>query len=99
MARKLSVKRLVISVFVLAIIVIGLVIGFSGDDNDVEAAPLKIGFIGPLTGEAAVYGVLDKNSAVLAVEEINSNGGVNGKLIEMIYEDGKCTRLDATSAA
>ena len=36
---------------------------------------------------------------MLAVDEINSSGGVNGKEMEVIYEDGKCSGKDATSAA
>ena len=36
---------------------------------------LKVGFIGPLTGSAAVYGTAAKNGAELAVEYVNGLGG------------------------
>ncbi|MDD3423221.1 ABC transporter substrate-binding protein, partial [Sphaerochaeta sp.] len=45
-----------------------------------EAASPKIGFIGPMTGDYANYGVLSNNSAMLAVAEFNAKGGIGGKL-------------------
>ena len=36
----------------------------------------KIGFIGPLTGGAAIYGNAAKNGAQIAVDEINAKGGI-----------------------
>ena len=40
-----------------------------------DPAPIKIGFIGPLTGAAAVYGVATDNGAQIAVDEINEAAG------------------------
>lgn len=67
--------------------------------SQVNAEPIKIGFIAPLTGDAGSYGVNAKAAAELAVEEINSMGGINGRTIQLIAEDGKCTGKDASSAA
>ena len=47
----------------------------------------KIGGIGPTTGDAAIYGKAVKNGIQLAVDEINKNGGINGKKIEYKFED------------
>jgi branched-chain amino acid transport system substrate-binding protein len=86
---------------VIAIIVIGGIwYGVSKKPtNPTARGPIKIGFVGPLTGDAASYGIPIKNAITLAVEEINNAGGVNGRKIEMIYEDGKCTGKDAVNAA
>lgn len=46
-----------------------------------------IGGIGPITGDAAVYGQSVKNGAELAVKEINEAGGINGTKIEFMFED------------
>ncbi|MGF0039362.1 ABC transporter substrate-binding protein [Peptoniphilaceae bacterium SGI.131] len=54
-----------------------------------ESETIKIGSMGPLTGGAAVYGVSSTNGAKLAVEEINAQGGINGKKIEYILHDDK----------
>lgn len=64
-----------------------------------EKSTMAIGFIGPLTGDAAVFGIAERNIIELAVEEINSAGGINGTLLNVIYEDGKCTEKDAVTAA
>ena len=47
----------------------------------------KIGGIGPTTGDAAIYGKAVKNGIQLAVDEINKDGGINGKKIEYKFED------------
>lgn len=48
---------------------------------------LKIGGIGPLTGDAALYGNAVKYGAELAVKEINAAGGINGYEVEYKMED------------
>ncbi len=48
---------------------------------------IKIGGIGPLTGDAAQYGVAVNLGAQLAVDEINAAGGINGYKVEYRMED------------
>lgn len=60
--------------------------------------PIKIGFIGPLTGDAAIYGQPFQQTVALAVEQINAAGGINGRQVQVIYEDDKCNGQDAASA-
>ncbi|MCF6095747.1 ABC transporter substrate-binding protein [Thermovorax subterraneus] len=57
---------------------------------------IKIGTLGPLTGNLATYGVSTKNGVEIAVDEINNAGGIDGKKVEIISED---TRGDQTEAA
>ena len=62
-----------------------------GKDNDKNYAAdnttIKIGVSGPLTGGAAKYGIAVKNSAQLAVDEINANGGLDGMMFELMAFD------------
>ncbi len=53
-----------------------------------------------LTGQegAGVYGENIRNSMELAISEINSKGGINGKLIRVIYEDTQLQPQVAVSA-
>ncbi len=44
---------------------------------------IKIGLSGPLTGDAAVYGLGVANAAQMAVDEINEKGGLNGIKFEL----------------
>lgn len=55
-----------------------------------------IGFSGPLTGDAAVYGVAVNNSAQMAVDEINAAGGLNGVMFKLVATDDT---HDATKVA
>ena len=50
---------------------------------------IKIGLTGPLTGGAAIYGIAVKNSAQLAVDEINAAGGLDGIEFELVMHDDK----------
>lgn len=57
-----------------------------------------IGGIGPVTGDAAVYGQSVKNGAVLAVNEINAAGGIDGKQIVFKFEDDEADGEKAVNA-
>ena len=59
----------------------------------------KIGVMYPLTGDAAAYGIPIQRTTKYAADEINSKGGVNGKRLELIYEDSKCNPKDGNAAA
>jgi branched-chain amino acid transport system substrate-binding protein len=49
--------------------------------------PLRVVLIAPMSGGAASWGVESKNGALLAIEEINANGGVLGRPLEYIEVD------------
>ena len=64
--------------------------GSGGEKNYAENnTKIKIGISGPLTGDAAVYGVAVKNSIQLAIDEINANGGLDGIMFELAMTDDK----------
>ena len=51
---------------------------------------IKIGMFGPLTGPTSVYGYPINNGALALYREINDQGGINGRKIEIVHEDGAC---------
>ena len=53
----------------------------------VLADKIKVGVLLPLTGKLAEFGEIEKKSFLMAVEEINTAGGANGKKIDLIIED------------
>lgn len=65
----------------------------AAEGNDAAEAPaseggsFKIGVIGPLTGDAAAYGLAVQHGAEIAAEEINAAGGINGATIELQAQD------------
>lgn len=86
------------------IVVIGLVLVGWGILNikalraPITKNPIKIGFIGPLSGGPALWGEGARNMVQLATSEINENGGINGRDLQVEYEDGKCSSGEAVSA-
>jgi branched-chain amino acid transport system substrate-binding protein len=60
---------------------------------------IKIGVIQPLTGSVAYNGTTDVNGSKLAVEERNAKGGVLGKKVELVIEDGVCNPAKSVNAA
>lgn len=64
-----------------------LMLGLSKRPEKPEMQEIKIGWIGPLSGQYASYGKMVKVGTEIAVEEINASGGINGKSLVVIYED------------
>ncbi|MDC0358087.1 ABC transporter substrate-binding protein [Oligoflexia bacterium] len=64
-----------------------------------ETNVIKLGFIGPLSGNTASYGNDERNAIVMAVEKINSSNYIPGKKLEVVFEDGRCSGKDAAIAA
>lgn len=59
---------------------------------------IKIGMTGPLTGGASKYGIAVKNSAQLAVDEINAQGGLNGYMFSFTMLDDKHDPVEINTA-
>ena len=53
----------------------------------IAADPIKIGVTGPFTGGSAPMGVSMRDGVKLAVTEINAQGGILGRKIELIERD------------
>jgi len=68
-----------------------------GGEGEASEDPIKIGFFAPVSAPAAsADGTSSLNSAKLAVEICNANGGINGRQVELVDYDDK---LDTTEAA
>ncbi len=67
----------------------------AGGDTASDSDTIKIGWIGSLTGDQAVWGTCEFDTLKMVVEETNAAGGILGKQVEVIGYD---TRGDATEA-
>ncbi|MDP9404444.1 MAG: urea ABC transporter substrate-binding protein [Actinomycetota bacterium] len=79
----------------------GLILGACGGGDDDAATPagdvsgevtgdtVKVGVLQSLSGTMSISEVAVKNSELLAIKEINAAGGVLGKKIKPIVEDGE----------
>ena len=88
-------------VFALVLAAMMVVAMFAGCGSNAPAADplvIKIGMTGPLTGDAAVYGVAVKGGIEIAVEEINAAAGENGLKLEFQAQDDEADGEKAVSA-
>ncbi len=79
---------------VLAVVVaLGCLAG-CGASSSKDSDTIKIGYLGPLTGGVAQYGIAVQNGVKLYVEQINAAGGINGKQVELVSydEEGDATK-------
>lgn len=60
--------------------------------------PIKIGFVGGITGTNSSLSISGRNAVMFAVDEVNKAGGINGHPIELIIKDDKETPEEAIAA-
>ena len=53
-----------------------------------QEEPIKVGVLHSLSGTMSISEVSVRDATILAIEEINANGGVMGRMLEPIIEDG-----------
>ncbi len=77
-------KRIFLAVgFVLLVVIVLIVV------RSLRSRAFLLGFAGELTGRHAGMGVDGRDGAILAVDEINKTGGINGRKIKLIIKDDK----------
>ena len=67
-------------------------------DTKAKEEIIKIGWIGSLTGDQAVWGTCESNTVKMLIEEVNAKGGILGKHVEGIYYDTKGDAAEAVNA-
>ena len=73
-------------------------IGIATADQGIYDDKIVLGSHQPLSGPVALWGVPVTNGMRMAVDEINANGGVNGRMIELIVEDSAYQQNKAAQA-
>lgn len=81
-----------------AVCAAGLLIAGCGGSGEKKADVIKIGVVAEMTGANATYGNSMTNGMKLALAEINANGGVNGKKMEIVIADSKSEPAEAANA-
>lgn len=100
-----TTAKVIVGVIVVVLVIWGLA-SWSGQPAEAPGPatttttePIKIGFIGPLTGDAANIGQNARAAVEIAVSEVNAAGGISGRPLAVIYEDGQCSGTEAANAA
>lgn len=61
--------------------------------------PIRIGLVAPLTGNVATFGERFRESVQLYQEQVNAAGGIEGRKLEVLYEDDRNQPKEAASIA
>lgn len=93
MKKVFKLKSIIYGLIAILLIITAFSLGCAKKEKEI-----KIGAILPLTGDAAKYGESAKRAIDLAVEEINSTGGIKGSKIKVIYEDDQALPEKGVSA-
>lgn len=88
----------IVIIIVIAAVITGIWYGVSKKPLALKES-IKIGFSAPLTGDAASWGLPVKRGAEIALDKINNEGGINGRKLELIFEDDKCDSKEAVTVA
>jgi len=84
----------VLVILVVIVAVIGLV-----SLNRTTKTGVNIGVIASLTGPGAYFGEQFVNGLKIALNEVNENGGINGRQVNLIIEDSKTDNTTALTVA
>src|ERR1044072_3472369 len=90
--RRRTTHHLRIAFIPVAIILMALAFSCTrpNDDNGTpNRTTIKIGYFGDLTGPTFNFGQSAINGVLMAASEINQNGGINGRQIDVVIEDDK----------
>ena len=83
----------------LIIVAVALTMSFMlGSSLCYSAGPIKIAGIFALTGRAAHIGTSQRDAVMLAIDEVNQQGGINGRMLEMVMEDTESNPTKAVMA-
>jgi branched-chain amino acid transport system substrate-binding protein len=73
--------------YILLVLVGTFILAFMFPTSTFAADTIKVGIVLPLTGPLADFGLMEKQSFDMALEEINGGGGINGTKLHFIYAD------------
>ena len=88
--RPLSVRSLSLSLSLLLLLPLSA--------TAATADPIKLGHYGSLTGKDAAFGVATRKGVLLAIEEINTQGGVLGRPLAYLVEDIQSKQGESATA-
>jgi len=99
-AKKKGISKKTLIIIIAAVLVVAVavwaILTFAVPEK--EAETIKIGHIAPMTGALAAYGTAVNNAVELAISEINADGGLLGKQIELITKDNQADPAETVSA-
>lgn len=94
---------MIVKRFLLTACFTGLAIGVSGcrtrEPAADEGTPIRVGVISSFTGSEAKFGLAHRTGYEMAIDELNSEGGVLGRNLQLVYHDDISKAEAAVAAA
>ncbi|HOO28315.1 MAG TPA: ABC transporter substrate-binding protein [Lachnospiraceae bacterium] len=97
MMRKKVFKRMTAGVLTAAMM--ATLLTGCGSKSASEDTPIYIGTSFPLTGSVAADGMLIMDAIQLAVDQVNEEGGIKGRQVEIVKEDDEASPTSAAAVA
>lgn len=98
-----SVRRTIALVAASILVLAGCAESDTGGNGDGEAAedtgPIKIGAVLDITGAGASLGVPERQTLEMLADQLNADGGIGGREVELIIEDNQSLEDAAAKAA
>jgi branched-chain amino acid transport system substrate-binding protein len=93
-------NKILVIIGVVVLLTVGVYFSMNSGSNKpvFETGPIKIGYIGPLTGPSAVLGMDAVKAVEIAVNEANLNGGIKGRKVELDVQDDQYLTKNTVSA-
>ncbi len=95
--KDMNKKNIIITILILVIIALFVLLNFDKEQKIIDK-PIKIGAPTSLTGVAAAFGEMAQMGMEMAVEEINADGGINDRPVELYIEDDQTSASTVVSA-
>lgn len=67
-------------------------------EQGVTDTAIRIGMYGPMTGPQSAWGAPVNNGAIMIYKDVNDKGGIHGRKIEVVQEDGGCEAAPTLAA-
>mgnify|MGYP003393494507 CR=1 FL=1 len=90
----MAMNKYILAAAAILVVALGLVLGSARTDT----TAIRLGVIISETGVAASFGEMSHKGIVLAVQEINAKGGIDGRKVEVVFEDDQTNPTVALSA-
>jgi branched-chain amino acid transport system substrate-binding protein len=90
-------RKPILALFILAAALTGC--HKSDEPSGGVAGTIKVGEFASLTGKEATFGQMSHHGTELAIDELNQNGGVLGKKLELLTEDNQSKQGESTTIA
>lgn len=88
-----------LSLLMMLILVVTLCLTTAGCGSSEDEGKIVLGWIGPLTGDNTIWGTAEMQSLQMLVNEVNENGGIIGKQVELKTYDNRADAVETTNAA